>query len=714
MKQILIATILIILMSGMAAALPASYDCRDLGYTTPVGAQDGCGCCNAFTTVAMLESAILANGGAEYDLSENHAKNCVFEAVSGTEGGCNGGTAKMVINLFTKHGSLLETDSQYKPVYTGTCNYINDPVIRVTDWHILSGEEVPHRNVIKNAIIEYGPVYTTVDKGCLPTDYSGLYVIRKQRDSWFGHAVLIVGWDDSKYCWIIKNSWGEGWGNEGYGYVHYNTGKIGAYANVIAGYELWDPNVRTLYHDEAGWTESHGYQYDQDSGWQMCIFPLKSGDSVESIEIWTTGPAEVELYLYDEFYGKICDYYRGYGSLLYNNRYIKIKSAGYHSIDLSRSVTSRKGEIMVMARFKNTGGVNQYKPLPIDSKGPWTFDAPVSINNEVNQWQYWDPSKDATLRLRVRNGDSRVTRTAIKAEGGTTIPAGETLDFSVICYKDGGSGTYCGPIEWRCSNQAVGTIDYYGVFTAKKDGAATITARCNGHTSNSIVVTVGEPDPCAGVVCEDHCEGWTWCYDGQCSDGICSYILQKNAQRCGAPSPEEICEPHKVNMDSAYIYYEINKRRADIFQKMCEERTGTHQQYYCDLQVKYETKYKADYEKYEAEKRIYDECIVNAGGTVSQTPTPAPTPAKDCEQLRIDRDKCKVAYDEYLAELTSLKSAYLEHYRLYIAETDAAKKAEHVSKYLSAKRVYQQFVSDNRDVTLKYSLAKSRYDACMK
>jgi len=144
MKRILIALILMLVMSSVAAAgLPPKYDCRDQGYVTPVKDQGGCACCNAFTTVAMLESAILADGGAKYDLSEENAKNCPFEAVSGTAGGCNGGNANMVINIFTQHGSLLERDDPYTQKYTGRCDYIDDPAIRVTDWYILSLAKVP-------------------------------------------------------------------------------------------------------------------------------------------------------------------------------------------------------------------------------------------------------------------------------------------------------------------------------------------------------------------------------------------------------------------------------------------------------------------------------------------------------------------------------------------------------------------------------------------
>lgn len=614
-----IASIILILMGGITSAgLPTSYDGRERGYMTPVGDQNGCECCNAFTTVAMLESAILANNGAKYDLSEEHAKNCVFDAVSGTSGGCNGGTAKMVINLFTKYGSLREADSKYRPVYTRRCNYVDDPVIRVTDWHILSEENVPQRNVIKNAVIKYGPVFTTVDRGCLPEKYDGKSVIRRTRDQWEGHSVLIVGWDDSRRCWIIKNSWGTGWGDKGYGYVAYSTGKIGAHSNVIAGYELFDPMVRTMYHDEAGWTYSHGIRpHYIDYGSEMCIFNIKSGGfwgrggaEVEAIEFWTTGSAEVTLRLLDGIDTRYNG--AGYGQTLYQSDKLYFPTAGYHSVDIP-VVMTQTGTVIVIAQFKNMPGDNQNYPLALDTKGLLSENTFIQIKDRLTYWRLpgtWDDQRkhigDATLRLRVRDSDSRVAKVSIKAEGSTTIQKGESVDLVATCYKDSGSGTYCGRVEWRCNDQSVGTISPDGVFTAKKNGKVRITAKVNGHTSNYVRINVADvvkptptptPTPTSTIVSTPEPTviptETTGCgyYKGERDRYYASYVTNR-------ASYKEWRAEYRKNLKS------YKKEKVPIIKQMYKQEFKQNKKYFKE----YKQLYNADFRKYKYFKRQYGKC----------------------------------------------------------------------------------------------------------
>ena len=73
---------------------------------------------------------------------------------------------------------------------------------------------------------------TTIDATDLFQDYTGGVFQEKPRSQYgvvpiTNHAVMIVGWDDSKQAWRVKNSWGTGWGESGYAWVKYNHNAIG-------------------------------------------------------------------------------------------------------------------------------------------------------------------------------------------------------------------------------------------------------------------------------------------------------------------------------------------------------------------------------------------------------------------------------------------------------------------------------------------------------
>lgn len=501
-STILLAVIILCAMASTCGALPASYDCREMGYVSSVKDQLGCDCCGTFTTVAMLESAILANDGALYDLSEEHAKNCVYENRLGIGGGCNGGNAKMIINIFSQTGAVQEKNSPYRPV-TGGCNCDLPKEIRVTDWQMLSFENVPNPDVLKDAIMKYGPIYSSVDVKILPEKYNG-ELLSRTYDTWEGHGILIVGWDDSRQCWIVKNSWGTDWGDEGFGYIKYGAGLIGAFSSVITGYEMVDHNARTLYHDEGGWTFSYGWNPRKgvDNWAGMCAYNLRYYDRIQAVEFWTTGPATVRIKMFDNLFVSHWDAVEdwvqidGLGRKIYQEEDIFIPNAGYHSIDVP-SICPGTRMAAVSIYYENEGGKYEFRPFPIDSIGPLseTYDAGYDYEKSLHSWGYikeWSSADhklkrigDTTIRLRVTDGEKlRVGQVSISTEGNDVLKAGETIDFKVS------TSGHCSSLEWKCTNNAVGHISPDGVFTAKQNGDAVIYTMCYGTRSNSITVVV--------------------------------------------------------------------------------------------------------------------------------------------------------------------------------------------------------------------------------
>ena len=230
---------------------PSSWDWRNHGGVTPAKDQKNCGSCYAFASVGMIESNIKIDSGKSYDLSEEQAKNCMWEST-----GCLGGTVQWTINPFTANGIISEKDYPYSPT-NGFCQDI-EPTLRLTEWNLLSTEKALSRDTLKKYILNKGPVVTSLIVNNWNKTYNGSYVLNTDKEG-KDHAVVIVGWNDSTSDknvsghWIFKNSWGTSWGDNGYGYIEYDNSEVGTHVSVVGGYENYDPNVYTLNYDDAGW-----------------------------------------------------------------------------------------------------------------------------------------------------------------------------------------------------------------------------------------------------------------------------------------------------------------------------------------------------------------------------------------------------------------------------------------------------------------------------
>jgi len=204
--------------SGETTSGLPSLDLRD--YVTPVKDQGNCGSCWVFATTGALESVTLISNNTPYkdlDLAEQILVSC-----SGA-GNCGGGYISYASDFIRDTGLPLE--SCYP--YTATNGNCKDACLswlstyKITSWNWVATTS-PTVDAIKTALYNYGPLVTTMD---VYTDFShyveGIYSYT--RGHYEGsHAVLIVGYDDSYQCFIVKNSWGTDWGESGYFRIAYS------------------------------------------------------------------------------------------------------------------------------------------------------------------------------------------------------------------------------------------------------------------------------------------------------------------------------------------------------------------------------------------------------------------------------------------------------------------------------------------------------------
>ena len=214
--------------------IPSHYSLVENGLTTMVKDQQSSGNCWAFTAMAVLESCLKKATGMEFDLSEENMKNLIaLYSDYGWKMDTNeGGYDSMPFGYFASWlGPVNESSDVFddKSVLSPVLNSI----LHIQNILLLKRDNYTDNDAIKTAILKYGAVGTSI--------YFDTYYLNNGKDyfTWAlypsNHAVTIVGWDDNysrdnfyfgSYAdgdgaWIVKNSWGPNWGDNGYFYVSY-------------------------------------------------------------------------------------------------------------------------------------------------------------------------------------------------------------------------------------------------------------------------------------------------------------------------------------------------------------------------------------------------------------------------------------------------------------------------------------------------------------
>jgi cathepsin L len=205
----------------VCSAKRAKFDWRTAGKVTPVRNQDGCGSCWAFTALGAFEGSYAIRNNALIDSSEQSALNC-----SGG-GTCGGGWWSTVFDWMINNGAATEAAYPYTATDTACNAGIATPYRAVAWGYVKPDGGIPAVADTKAALCEYGPLAVAV----LATPAFQAYTtgVFNEHDTTHGinHGVTLIGWDDAQNAWLIKNSWGAGWGQAGYMWIAYDSNNIG-------------------------------------------------------------------------------------------------------------------------------------------------------------------------------------------------------------------------------------------------------------------------------------------------------------------------------------------------------------------------------------------------------------------------------------------------------------------------------------------------------
>jgi len=207
--------------SPLPEALPAAWNWNDKGACTPIKNQQQCGSCWSFSTTGSSEGCHFISTGKLVSLSEQNIMDC---SNGWGNAGCDGGLMTEAMNYIIANKGV-DTESSYP--YTaedGTCQFKASNIGATLNGmaNVTSGDE----NDLQTKVYA-GPTSVAIDASQSSFQFysSGVYSDPNCSSTQLDHGVLAVGWgtDGSKPYWIVKNSWGTSWGQQGWFWLARNA-----------------------------------------------------------------------------------------------------------------------------------------------------------------------------------------------------------------------------------------------------------------------------------------------------------------------------------------------------------------------------------------------------------------------------------------------------------------------------------------------------------
>jgi C1A family cysteine protease len=416
---------------------PASYDLRTADKVSPVKDQRQWGTCWTFATLASLESCLLP--GELRDLSEdNLALNAGFDTGSTpAQKYDHGGNYSMsTAYLIRWDGPVDESEDAYGDSTTPPGLAANEHVQEVL--YVPGGTSATDTANIKYALTTYGAVATSIDwqSAYYSTGTAGFY---DDGDGPTNHAVTIVGWDDgyavSNFtsappgpgAWLVKNSWGTGWGRSGYFWASYydqHCARSDVFNAVFEGAQATNTYSDVYSYDPLGQTGSVGV--GSTTTWGANVFTARRSGSVAAAGFFTPVPDTSYTVYAGASLGSLQA--RGSGS---------ISMPGYHTVAFSSPMAVSGGDTYVVAMSLTAPG--DKRPIAVECAVPgYSSTAAASpgqsfISGSGSSWidiTTWDST--ANVCLKAYTTSATPTPTPAPTPTSTPAPTPATADDDTV------------------------------------------------------------------------------------------------------------------------------------------------------------------------------------------------------------------------------------------------------------------------------------------
>lgn len=401
------------------AILPQRYDLRETGVIGPMRNQGSYGTCWAFSALASVESGLLSRFPLA-DLSERHLAWFSYTGAQEEEANflytpidpynMGGFDTTAVAAMAAWKGPVFEEAVPYngeavdESLRDASGYHLQNAFYLAGGPYSITDIAKPSLDQIKEMIMEYGALSIDYYASAEDTAYNA------ETHAWFNsekkspdHAVTVVGWDDSfsrenflegnrpegDGAWLVKNSWGLDWGDNGYFWLSYEDQSM--ISSAFYQVEAADNYQHNYQYDTAGWVFSMATQPDSTTAYASNVFTSEQAEQLEAVSFYTTDSDtryEIDVYV------NLTDPENPVSGTKAMQTLTGIKSySGYYTIPLLDAVPLQEGETFsIVVKLANA----RY-PYPIAAEGtvlPESYGEPKYLGNggesyistDGNQW----------------------------------------------------------------------------------------------------------------------------------------------------------------------------------------------------------------------------------------------------------------------------------------------------------------------------------------